>query len=69
MGKYLIIHKAWTTYGGDGNLLDFGLKTIKHKESFAEWNDKKRDWDYVNVPCNCEICLEENANKQLKLFI
>jgi len=54
--KYLTILKSWTTRNPDGSIKDFGLKTIRHKESYAQWNDTKNDWDYIKVPCNCEIC-------------
>jgi len=67
--RYLHLSKSWTTFNPDGSIKDFGLRIIKHKESYAQWNDKKNDWDYVNVPCNCEICQETKKQPvQLSLF-
>ena len=54
--RYVYLSKSWTTFNPDGSIKDLGLRTIKHKESYAEWNDNRNDWDYVIVPCNCEIC-------------
>jgi hypothetical protein len=57
----LTIHKSWQTRNPDGSLKDFGLRVIRHKESYAEWDDKKKDWNYVTVHCNCELCKETKA--------
>jgi hypothetical protein len=67
--SFIHISRSWTTFNPDGSIKDFGLKTIKHKLSFAVWNDPKKNWDYLIVPCNCIICQEENrCPKQLQLF-
>lgn len=58
--KTIIINRSWCTYSVDGNLKDFGLMMIRHKESYAQWDDRKNDWDYISVKCVCEICKEEN---------
>ena len=66
---YLHISRSWTTYDEDGNLKDFGIRIIKHRESYCQWNDEKKDWDYINVTCNCEICQETKGQPvQLSLF-
>lgn len=67
--KYLHISKSWTIFNTDGSIKDFCIRIIKHKESYAEWNDNKKDWDYINVPCNCELCQETKKQPvQLTLF-
>lgn len=54
--NYIIIHQSWTKRNPDGSIKELGLKAIKHNQSYAEWNDEKNDWDYVHLPCNCELC-------------
>lgn len=67
--RYMYLTKSWTTRNPDGSIKDLGVRIIKHKLSYAEWNDNKQDWDYVNVPCNCEICQETKKQPvQLSLF-
>lgn len=63
MKRFLTIHRSWSTRNPDGSYKDFGLKVIRHKESYCQWNDEKGDWDYVSVPCNCDICNEKKVNK------
>ena len=43
------IQESWTTRGSDGKILDFGLKTIIHTESYVEWNDDLKEWISVNI--------------------
>jgi hypothetical protein len=56
--KYIHISRSYTIRNNDGSIKDFGLIIIKHKVSYALWDDLKNDWDYITVPCNCEICRE-----------
>lgn len=66
---YLHISRSWITRNEDGSIKDFGIRIIKHRESYCQWNDDKKDWDYITVPCNCEICQETKQQPvQLSLF-
>jgi hypothetical protein len=56
--KFISISKSWTTFYPDGSIKDFGLRVIKHKLSYAQWNDSQKNWDYVLTQCDCEICQE-----------
>ena len=56
--QYLHLSKSWTIFNQDGTIKDFGLRIIKHKQSYAEWNNVINDWNYILVNCNCEICQE-----------
>lgn len=56
----MIIHRSFTTRNADGSIKDFGLKQIRHNESYCKWDDNKKEWDYVDVPCGCEIYREAN---------
>lgn len=62
--KYVNIFQSWITKDMDDSI-NICTRTIRHKESYAEWDDEKKDWNYVNVPCNCKLCQEK---KQLKLL-
>jgi hypothetical protein len=64
----IIIHRSYSIRDKEGNLIDFGLRVIKHKESYVTWNDEKKDWDTVNVKCDCEICKERANENQLSIF-
>jgi hypothetical protein len=56
--KFISISKSWTTFYPDGSIKDFGLRVIKHRLSYCDWNDEKKDWNYFSFPCSCEICKE-----------
>lgn len=67
--KFVHISKSWVTRNSDGSLKDFGIRIIKHRESFCQWNDEKNDWDYFSRHCHCEICQEAKPQpEQLSLF-
>jgi hypothetical protein len=66
--RHVPLSKSWTVFNADGSIKDLGLKIIMHKESYAEWNYDKNDWDYIMVSCNCEICQETKTQSQLTLF-
>ena len=62
MAKYLMIDRWTNVRDADGNLIDIKCQTIRHTLSYCEWNEEKKDWDYIINPCSCIICKEELKN-------
>lgn len=53
--QFLHISQSYITFHPDGSIKDLGLKIIKHRLSYAEWDHTLQDWRYVIVPCHCAI--------------